>query len=284
MALSPAQIRRYREDGYLIVEGFFSPGECDSLRVRCRELVENADLTDHPTVVFNTKDSPQASSEYFHTSGDKIRFFFEEGAIGDGGVLTVPKHMALNKIGHALHAFDPEFKKVTFSDQVQGIARSLQMERPAVVQSMYIFKQPRFGGSVRPHQDSSFLYTSPMTLVGFWVALEDADVENGCLWFVPKSHKQGVSMRMKCTEEGGTVTTNFEGSALPLDAADFVAGPVKQGTLVLIDGLVVHKSEENNSTQSRHIYTFHLYDAGKSEWSKDNWLQPTEQLPFPTLY
>ena len=42
---------------------------------------------------------------------------------------------------------------------------------------------------VIPHQDSTFLHTSPMKLMGYWIALEDATVENGCLWFIPGSHK-----------------------------------------------------------------------------------------------
>ena len=47
---------------------------------------------------------------------------------------------------------------------------------------MYIFKQPHIGGEVTCHQDSTFLYTKPESAVGFWVALEDATIENGCLW------------------------------------------------------------------------------------------------------
>ena len=42
---------------------------------------------------------------------------------------------------------------------------------------------------VVPHQDSTFLHTTPMKLMGCWIALEDATLENGCLWFIPGSHK-----------------------------------------------------------------------------------------------
>jgi phytanoyl-CoA hydroxylase len=42
---------------------------------------------------------------------------------------------------------------------------------------------------VRPHQDSSFLYTDPVSAVGFWFALEDCNQDNGCMWFVPGSHR-----------------------------------------------------------------------------------------------
>lgn len=42
---------------------------------------------------------------------------------------------------------------------------------------------------VPSHQDSSFLYTEPLSAVGFWFALEDCTAENGCLSFIPGSHK-----------------------------------------------------------------------------------------------
>lgn len=44
-------------------------------------------------------------------------------------------------------------------------------------------------GHVSPHQDASFLYTEPLgRVLGMWIALEDATLENGCLWFIPGSH------------------------------------------------------------------------------------------------
>ena len=67
-------------------------------------------------------------------------------------------------------------------------AASIGFTDPKLLQSMYIFKQPHIGGEVTCHQDSTFLYTDPMTVVGFWVALEDATLENGCLWAQPGGH------------------------------------------------------------------------------------------------
>lgn len=46
------------------------------------------------------------------------------------------------------------------------------------------------------HQDSTFLFTSPDTLVGFWIALDNATLENGCLWVIPGSHKSDVHSRL----------------------------------------------------------------------------------------
>lgn len=60
--------------------------------------------------------------------------------------------------------------------------------------------------------------------------------------------------------------------------------PVKKGSLVLIHGQVVHKSENNMSDNPRPAYTFHVVDEHGTTWAEDNWLQPSERLPFPLLY
>ncbi|XP_027629806.1 phytanoyl-CoA dioxygenase domain-containing protein 1 isoform X4 [Tupaia chinensis] len=228
---------------------------------------------------------PQGSTDYFLSSGDKVRFFFEKGVFDERGNFLVPPEKSINKIGHALHAHDAVFRRVTHSPKVQALARSLGLQRPVVVQSMYIFKQPHIGGEVSPHQDASFLYTEPLgRVLGMWIALEDATLENGCLWFIPGSHTSGVSRRMVRAPAGSVPGTSFLGSEPVRDNSLFVPTPVQRGALVLIHGEVVHKSECNLSDCSRHVYTFHLMEASGTIWSPENWLQPTPELPFPVLY
>ncbi|MPC12078.1 Phytanoyl-CoA dioxygenase 2 [Portunus trituberculatus] len=107
----------------------------------------------------------------------------------------VDKHVSLNKVGHALHWLVPEFRSVSFSEKVKTTARRLGFVSPAVVQSMYIFKQPGIGGEVTPHKDCTFLSTEPQSCTGFWFALEDVTLENGCLWYVPGSQHRPTSRR-----------------------------------------------------------------------------------------
>lgn len=98
--------------------------------------------------IFSTTNSTDAQSKanYFIESGDKVRYFFEEGALNAEGELLVDPAIALNKVGHALHAEHPVFKKVTQSDRVREMCWQLGFQKPAVAQSMYIYKNPGVGG------------------------------------------------------------------------------------------------------------------------------------------
>ena len=133
---------------------------------------------------------------------------------------------------------------------------------------MYIFKQPNIGGEVVCHQDSTFLYTEPESTVGFWVALEDANINNGCLWVAPGGHKGPLRKLFTQIENKMRLTilneTPFEATSTALE--------VKKGTLVLLHGRLPHYSCENTSNKSRHAYTLHIID-GNCKYPAENWLQ-----------
>lgn len=281
-SLSSEQFDRFNEDGYLLIQNFLTHSECDTLRDACHRIIKDADFNDVPNVIFDTVKNQQAREEYFMRSADKVRFFFEEDVFTEDGELNCPKEKSLNKIGHALHDLVPEFKQVTYSNKMKGIFKSLQLKKPAIIQSMYIFKQPKIGGKVVPHKDSSFMYTEPTKLHGVWIALEDAEVDNGCMWFVPGSHREGTSYRFLRNDTESGIVTAFEGQQPQNKPEEYVVAPVKKGGLVIIHGDVVHKSEQNHSNRSRHVYTFNVYDAALATYSPQNWAQPAES--FSLLY
>jgi phytanoyl-CoA hydroxylase len=101
----------------------------------------------------------------------------------------------LNKIGHAIHDLDPVFQSFSYHEKFKAILKALDYKDPALVQSMYIFKSSKIGycvyvrQRVDPHTDNTYIITQPHSTVGIWVAIEDATVDNGCLWGVPGSHR-----------------------------------------------------------------------------------------------
>ena len=214
----------------------------------------------------------------------------------------MPKWRAINKIGHALHDLSPPFRAATVSRRNAAVARSLAFRDPRVLQSMVICKQPGIGGRVPAHQDSSFLYTDPPSAVGFWYALEDATAENGALSFARGSHRRaGIRKRFVTAEDRGAGTefvdveaerqkwpseshlyrrqvddgtSGEEPDGPDEDKGEYTLTEVRAGSLVLIHGNVLHKSEKNTSGKSRFIYTFHVIE-GEHAYDARNWLQPT---------
>jgi phytanoyl-CoA hydroxylase len=276
MTISEQQITQYRDTGFLVLENFASDSDCDRLRTRAEELIQEFDPAEVVSI-FSTREQNRIADEYFLTSGDKIRFFFEENAFNTDGTLKYEKEKSINKIGHALHDLDPVFDRFSRSQNVKELATALGFENSLMLQSMYIFKQPNIGGEVTCHQDSTFLYTEPIDIVGLWFALEDATIENGCLWAIPGGHRRGLKSRWARSHNGGMEFVIYDHEPWPEN--ELVPLEVKKGSLILLHGLLPHRSFENRSPHSRHAYTLHLIDAD-ANYPTNNWLQRSATMPL----
>lgn len=273
--LSERQIKQYKEQGFLVMENFAARSDCDLLRARAEELIQAFDPA-AVVSIFSTHEQNRLTDEYFLTSGDKIRFFFEENAFNADGSLKYPKEKSINKIGHALHDLDPLFDRFSRDAKVRELASAIGFDSPLLLQSMYIFKQPNIGGEVTCHQDSTFLYTEPAEIAGLWFALEDATMENGCLWAIPGGHRRGLKSRWLRSPSGGMEFDVYDREPWP--EHELVPLEVSQGSLILLHGLLPHRSFENRSDRSRHAYTLHLIDA-EAKYPADNWLQRSASMP-----
>lgn len=188
---------RFERDGFLHIKGFKSPEYCERLVQRMHKIVDTWNPEETLAPVFatdtDTQMKAQGNSDYFLDSSDAVHFFLEKDAADQDGKLKpgIEKVRSLNKVGHALHELDPEFREYSHCSEVKELVAELGWIDPVLPQSMYIFKQPGIGGEVTSHQDSSFLFTTPkQTCLGLWLSLHNATLQNGCLWARPGSHKE----------------------------------------------------------------------------------------------
>jgi len=284
--LTAEQIESYHRDGFLVIEGVASPEACAELRHRARELVEDWEPTAERTV-FTTEQQERVSNHEFLASGSNIWCFFEEDAFGADGRLRHAKRLSINKIGHAMHDLDPVFERFTYTPTLAGIASDLGLVDAVALQSMYIFKQPGIGGEVGCHQDATFLYTDPMTVTGFWFAIEDATLDNGCLWAAPGGHRQaGLRQVFKragaMSDDDGTIFEQLDPTPLPKAPDELVPLPVPAGSLVVLHGLLPHWSGANRSGISRHAYSVHCISSA-ADYPAWNWLQRPPEMPLRRL-
>jgi phytanoyl-CoA hydroxylase len=274
--LSEAMVAAYRDAGVIILHDFVPVESCARLKRRALELVAGFDPAEVRSV-FSTTRQEQLHDSYFIDSGDRIRFFLENDAFDANGELRQSKEHSLNKMGHAMHDLDPEFDAFARTPELAEVARRIGLEDPVLLQSMYIFKPPRIGGEVVCHQDSTYIYTEPESCVGFWFALEDATLENGCMQFIPGAHRMPLKKRNYRRADGMLVTETLDDTPWPEERR--VAAEAPAGTLVVFDGRTPHLSAANLSARSRHAYTLHVIDR-TCHYPAENWLQRSDDLPL----
>ncbi len=266
---SPDQRRRYEEDGFLVLPGFKTAADCAVLRARAQALVDDWQ-PGAGAGVFSTRDRARLADAALIASADAVHCFFEEEAFDAAGRQVVPKAQAVNKIGHALHDRDPVFDAFSHGPELAALAAGLGLAEPRLWQSMLIFKQPRIGGEVRWHQDASFFVTEPISVTTFWFALEDASLDNGCLWVLPGGHRG--PLRERFVREGDALRMETPDTTPWPAPEQALALPCEAGTLVVFHGLLPHWSAPNRSARSRMAYTLHVTD-GRCAYAATNWLQ-----------
>lgn len=274
--LDATQRQHYQREGYLVLPGFKPADAIAAVRRRAQEIVEAFDPGPRRSI-FTTREQARAVDDYFLGSADQVRCFFEEEAFAPDGSLRQAKALSINKIGHALHDLDPVFDRFSRGPELDALARELGLAEPLLWQSMYIFKQPGIGGEVAWHQDATFFLTEPLSVTTFWFALEDATLDNGCLWVEPGGHRS--PLRQLFVREGDGVRMERLDPAPWPHADRAIPLPVAAGTLVCFHGLLPHYSAPNRSPVSRHAYSLHATD-GRSAYAASNWLQRGPGLPL----
>lgn len=264
MMLSAAQIDEFHERGYLQVGRIMSDEQADILRERLFEVMADR--------------SERAPESKRNMAGDPTKVLIQIVNIWEADDLF------------RAHLYNPTMCEM--------VADAIGTDTLRVWHDQVQYKPPLVGGPTDWHQDHPYWpIIQPADLVSAWVALDDVDVENGCMWMVPGSHKWGA-------HKGGTIGTNKDDFAPMPDLSQLPAGvditpvpmPVKKGHCGLHHCLTWHGSPPNRSERGRpgiavHYmpgYTRYEKDPGKTHLVEHNVeVQPGEILKgkhFPTVW
>ena len=225
MKLQPAEIDRYQADGYLTLENVFSEAQMQALIADGEAWGKN----------FLENLSEEQRQWYVDSDDDK--------------------ELKLRKLDNP-HIERQAYLDLLQSDATMDILESLLGEGLVCFFSQIFFKPPEGGGPKPTHQDN--FYFSPVDhekIVTFWLALDTATVENGCLYYWKASHKQGVLPHW--APEDAPFNLQIDEKDYPADCPR-VAAPVQQGGVNLHHGFTLHQSSSNRSPHSRRAVAFHV--------------------------
>jgi ectoine hydroxylase-related dioxygenase (phytanoyl-CoA dioxygenase family) len=171
---------------------------------------------------------------------------------------------------HQPHAISPVIQRYVqhpgvcaVLEQVVGAHLAHWDGRVKCMQSMLFVKGPGDPGQAW-HQDEIYIPTRDRSLCGAWMALDDATVENGCLWVVPESHRSGYLYPQKPHEDP---EFDFAPESYGFDESAEVAVEVPAGGVVFFNGYLLHRSRQNRSQGYRRALVCHYMNA----WSLLPW-------------
>lgn len=237
-------ISAYKELGYVVVPDIFTADEIANLKR------ETADI--------------------FRGRRGRIEGMLDtDDSMSDEDVLK--KYVAI----HFPHKLSELIYKFLFHKRVTDVLTKIISPNVKCMQSMLFVKGPGKAGQSW-HQDEFYIPTRDQSLTGVWIAIDDATIENGCLWIVPGKPKYIMRRVENDSDEYADVDTVDVSSY----ANDRIPVEVKSGSVVFFHGYTLHSSLRNKTADCFRTALVNHYMSAESmlPWDQDGNLQPTEDL------
>jgi phytanoyl-CoA hydroxylase len=227
MGLTTKHREFYDANGYVVVEDLVPPDVLQTVRDHITALTQEAEAGRAIKGVASAE--PDVA-----TAKAPLRKLHELCLEGDALLLGIAKSKFLLDIAAALTGDAQHL--LLYSDQV--------------------FLKPAFHGSEKPlHQDNSYFRVTPHHFgVTCWMAIDDATIENGCMHYIPGSHKLGL-----IPHKGLSYTHLTPDTDKPLGPE--VPAPVRAGGCIFHHLLCLHMSKANKSAHARRAWALHYVNA-----------------------
>ena len=188
----------------------------------------------------------------------------------NGGPLTdemLAEMPAEELISHFLCIHHPHKISATFERYLAHpaiVAALTKVIGPNVkcMQSMLFVKSSGKPGQAW-HQDEDYIPTRDRSLTGAWIAIDDATVENGCLWVIPGSQRRGI-LYPQYPHDDSDYDCNVMSYNFPYDeSVDAIPVEVPAGSIVFFNGYLLHKSLPNRAPEGtfRRVLVNHYMSA-----------------------
>lgn len=170
---------------------------------------------------------------------------------------------------HFPHKLSAGYRAAMHHPAVVSVLTSLIGPDVKAIQSM-LFVKPGGKPGQAWHQDEYFLPTRDRSLCAAWIALDDANVENGCLWVHPGSHKDGVIYQVAAHSDH-RFDASPEASGFPFAREGGVAVEMAAGDVLFFNGYLLHRSLPNHSAgRTRRSLVIHYMNARSMlPWNHD---------------
>jgi phytanoyl-CoA hydroxylase len=231
--LTQQQLDSYNANGFLLLQGALSHEECDEFLQHLEDVRYGRKSVDwHEPLDLETTEFKQFHHRWFNQ-----------------------------------HRVDPIQMHYLMLTVVRDVLWDIMSSEPVGLQSMVFFKPPEFPGQAY-HQDSNYIATEPESLHASWIALEDADEENGCMYAIPGSNNGDILSAgpIADTEEHEDWTSEVIG----MDFSKEVPLCAAKGDIIFFHGRLLHRSKKNRSTDRfRRAYACHYMAADADTSRKD---------------
>jgi phytanoyl-CoA hydroxylase len=208
-----------------------------------------------------------------HELVEQVRVDAQRFADGEYSVSNLPDDGRLLAV-HFPHWVSPVANDVIHHPGVAGVVSAVAGAHLAhwdgrikCMQTMLFLKPSGLQGQAW-HQDERFIPTRDRSLIGAWIALDDATIENGCLWVIPGSHRPGVLFQSK--PHGRPDEFDPTDESFGFDDSGAIPVEVKTGDVVFFNGYLLHRSMKNRSAGTRRsIVTHYMSAASLLPWMLD---------------
>ena len=231
-SLTPAELAHFEEHGYVVVPDLYDRETTRALKAHAIDLCLDPDILDGHLKI----NALVASGQVDRTGADALHSLFRPQVISET-YAEVCRDPALT--GRLASILGPDV--ITFNGLVIFKARGIGLPFP-YHQDLWYFQQ------------SHDMERS----CGVWMALDDADIENGCLWVVPGSHKLPIQEHLlpdadHLQQEFREVPGASEMAEIPVE--------IMAGGCLFFDGRLLHRSGHNHSDRDRACYVIHNTSA-----------------------